>query len=240
MKKKLILRGLIKITMAKENKNTSVDSKNVEFDELTTTENFFDKNKNILISGGVGIVVVLLGFLGYNKLVAEPNNVESQIEIASAMYDFESDSTEAAINGTNGNIGLEEAADEYKGTSGGDIANYSMGIISMQKGEFETALDYFGNCSFEDVMVANLCIGLQGDCYVELTEYAKAVDFFEKAAAREVNEFTTPLYLKKAGLAYEALEDYSKAIVAYTKIKNNYPQSSEGADITKYIERATK
>lgn len=226
--------------MAKENKNTSVNQKNVELEDLTTTENFFDKNKNILIFGGAGVVVLLLGFLGYNKLVGEPNNIESQIEIASAMYDFENDSTEAAVNGTNGNIGLEEAADEYNGTSGGDIANYSMGIINMEKGEFETALDYFGNCGFEDVMVANLCLGLQGDCYVELAEYAKAIDFFEKAAAREVNEFTTPMYLKKAGLAYEALEDYSNAIIAYTKIKDNHPQSIEGGDIKKDIERATK
>jgi len=226
--------------MAKENKNTPANEKNVEFEELTTTENFFDQYKNSLIIGGVGIVVVLLGFLGYNKFVTEPNNIESQIEIASAIYDFESDSTEAAVNGTNGNIGFEDAADEYNGTTGGDIANYSMGIISMEKGEFETALDYFGNCGFEDVMIANLCIGLQGDCYVELADYAKAVDYFEKAAAREANEFTTPMYLKKAGLAYEALEDYSKAITVYTKIKDNYPQSTEGGDIKKYIERATK
>lgn len=240
MKKKLILRALTKITMAKENKNTSVNEKNVEFEELTTTENFFDKYKNILIIGGVGIVVILLGFLGYKKFVSEPKNIESQIEIASAMYDFESDSTDMAVNGSNGNIGFEEAADEYNGTSGGDIANYSMGIISMEKGEFETALDYFGNCNFEDVMVANLCLGLQGDCYVELEDYTKAVTFFEKAAAREVNEFTSPMYLKKAGLAYEALENYSKAITVYTKIKENYPQSTEGGDIQKYIERATK
>jgi len=226
--------------MAKENKNTAVNEKNVEFEELTSTENFFDKYKNSIILGGVGIVVVLLGFLGYKKFVSEPNNVESQIEIASAMYDFESDSLTAAVNGVNGNMGFEEAADEYNGTTGGDIANYSMGIISMEKGEFETALEYFGECGFEDVMVANLCLGLQGDCYVELNEYAKSVDFFEKAAAREANEYTTPMYLKKAGLAYEALEDYSKAITVYTKIKDNYPQSTEGADIQKYIERATK
>ena len=137
-------------------------------------------------------------------------------------------------------MGFEEAADEYKGTSGGDIANYSMGIISMEKGEFETALDYFGNCGFEDVMVANICLGLQGDCYVELAEYEKAVDFYEKSIVREANDFTTPMYLKKAGLAYEALEDYKNAIIAYTKIKENYPQSTDGKDILKYIERATK
>ena len=41
--------------MAKQN-NKSAKDKNVEFDELTTTEGFFDKNKNILMYSGIGVV----------------------------------------------------------------------------------------------------------------------------------------------------------------------------------------
>jgi tetratricopeptide (TPR) repeat protein len=225
--------------MAKQN-NKTTESKNVEFEELTSTEGFFDKYKNILIYSSIGIVLVLVGILGYQKLVSEPNNIESQNEIYNALYDFEKDSLEKAAIGTNDYIGFEEAADSYNGTSGGDIANYSMGIISMERGEFDVALDYFSECGFDDVMVGSMCIGLQGDCNVELGEYEKAVKLFEKAAAREVNEFTSPMYLKKAGLTYEELGQYDKAIVAYTKIKNDFPQSSEGTDIDKFIARATK
>lgn len=225
--------------MAKQN-NKTTDNKNVEFEELTTTEGFFDKYKDILIYSGIGVVVVLVGILGYQKLVSEPNNIESQDEIYNALYDFEKDSLDMAAEGTDDYIGFEEAADTYNGTSGGDIANYSMGIISMERGEFEVALDYFSECSFEDAMVGNMCIGLQGDCYVELDEYEKAADLFEKAAAREKNEFTSPMYLKKAGLTYEELGQFDKAIIAYTKIKDEFPQSSEGADIDKFIARATK
>ncbi len=225
--------------MAKQN-NKAAESKNVEFEELTSTEGFFDKYKNILIYSGIGIVVVLLGILLYQKFVSEPNDIESQDEIYNALYDFEKDSLETAANGTDDYIGFEEAADSYSGTSGGDIANYSMGIISMERGEFDVALDYFSECDFEDVMVGSMCLGLQGDCNVELDEYEKAAELFEKAAAREVNEFTSPMYLKKAGLTYEELGQYDKAIVAYTKIKDEFPQSSEGADIDKFIARATK
>ena len=225
--------------MAKQN-NKTAESKNVEFEELTSTEGFFDKYKNILIYSSIGIVVVLVGILGYQKLVSEPNNIESQNEIYNALYDFENDSLDMAVNGTDDYIGFEDAADTYSGTSGGDIANYSMGIISMERGDFETAIDYFSQCDFEDVMVGSMCIGLQGDCNVEIEEYEKATELFEKAAAREVNAFTSPMYLKKAGLTYEELGQYEKAIVAYTKIKNEFPQSSEGADIDKFIARATK
>ncbi len=225
--------------MAKQN-NTTEDKKNLEFDELTQTESFFDKNKNIIFGGAAAIVVGLLAIVGYQKLISGPADIESQIEISNALYDLENDSLTIAANGTDEYMGFEEAADEYNGTSGGDIANYSMGIISMEKGEFDTALDYFGECNFEDVMVANLCIGLQGDCYVELEEYATAAQYFEKAAAREVNDFTSPMYLKKAGLTYEALNDLDNAKIAYTKIKNDFGQSSEGTDIDKYIARVTK
>ena len=225
--------------MAKQN-NKAANQKNVEFDELTSTEGFFDKYKNILIYSGIGIVVVLVGILGYQKLVSEPNEIESQEAIANALYDFEADSLTTAAEGTADYMGFEEAAESYSGTSGGDIANYSMGIISMENGDFETALDYFGECDFEDVMVGNMNIGLQGDCYVELGDYEKAAELFEQAANREPNEFTTPMYLKKAGLTYEELGDLDKAIAAYTKIKDEYPQSSEGADIDKFIARATK
>lgn len=225
--------------MAKQN-NKTANEKNVEFDELTSTEGFFDKYKNILIYSGIGIVVVFIGIVGYQKFVSEPKEIESQEVLADALYDFDKDSLTTAAQGTADYMGFEEIADEYSGTSGGDIANYSLGIISMEKGDFETALDYFQLCDFEDVMVGNMNIGLQGDCYVELGDYETAVELFEQAAAREPNEFTSPMYLKKAGLTYEELGDLDKAIIAYTKIKDNYAQSSEGADIDKYIARVTK
>ncbi len=225
--------------MAKHNKNKAHNTK-VEFDELTSTENFFEKNKNALIYGGIGIIVVILGFIGYQKFVSEPKEIESQEQVWNALYDLQNDSLELAAQGNGEYSGFEEIASEYSGTSGGDIANYSMGIIEMERGNFEEALDYFKNTDFEDVVVGTLCIGLQGDCYVELEDLETAVDYFEKAANREPNEFTTPMFLKKAGLTYEELGQYDDAIRVYTKIKDEYPTTAEGSDIDKYIARATK
>ncbi len=225
--------------MAKHNKNKAHNTK-VEFDKLTSTENFFEKNKNALIYGGIGIIVVILGFIGYQKFVSEPKEIESQEQVWNALYDLQNDSLELAAQGNGEYSGFEEIASEYSGTSGGDIANYSMGIIEMERGNFEEALDYFKNTDFEDVVVGTLCIGLQGDCYVELEDLETAVDYFEKAANREPNEFTTPMFLKKAGLTYEELGQYDDAIRVYSKIKDEYPTTAEGSDIDKYIARATK
>jgi tetratricopeptide (TPR) repeat protein len=229
--------------MSKQNKNkhnNTAHNKNVEFDELTNTENFFEKNKNAIIYGGVGIIVLILAFVAYQKFVSEPKEITSQDEIWNAFYDFQNDSLDLAANGNGDYPGFEEVANNYKGTSGGDIANYSMGIIEMERGNFEEALDYFKNADFEDVVIGSLCLGLQGDCYVELEDYESAVNYFEKAANREENEFTTPMFLKKAGLTYEELGQFDDAVRVYQQIKDNYPTSSEGQDIEKYIARATK
>lgn len=220
--------------MAKKTTEENIEHK----EQLTKTESFIDQNKKLIIIGAAAVVVIILGFVGYKKLVSEPHEIESKDAYWNAFYDFENDSLNTAANGTATYPGMSEVADDYNGTSGGDIANYSMGIISMEKGDFETALDYFDNCDFEDVMLGTIVLGLKGDCYVEMGEFETAADYFEKAANREQNQFTTPLYLKKAGLTYESLEQNENAVTAYEKIKADWPESTEARDIEKYIVRA--
>ena len=62
---------------------------------------------------------------------------------------------------------------------------------------------------------------------------------FEKAASQADNEVIRPVYLKKAGLAYESLNQPKDAVKAYTTIKEKYFNSLEAADIDKYIARAS-
>ncbi len=217
-------------------KNTQV--KEAAAENLTSTETFIDKYKNYLLIGGGAIIVLILGIVGYQKFVSEPHEEESLNEYWQAMYEFEQDSLETAANGNEYFTGMLEIGEEYKGTSGGDIANYTMGVKSMRDGDFESAISFFDDCDFDDVMMGTLVLGLKGDCYVELDQYETAVDYFDQAANREQNEFTSPLFLKKAGLTYEALGKNDMALSAYQKIKDNWEMSTEAADIDKYIARA--
>ena len=52
------------------------------------------------------------------------------------------------------------------------------------------------------------------------------------------DDLTSPMYLFKAGIAYEEKGDYKSAFENYTKIKNDYAESSEGRTIEKYLARA--
>jgi len=206
---------------------------------LTPTESFFDKNKKILLIAGIGLVVVIIGYFGYQKFVSEPHAAESQDAYWNAFYEFQNgDSTETFITGTETYMGFEEISSEYAGTPGGNIATYALGINAMEKKDFENAIGYFENCEFEDVMIGTLVIGLMGDCYVEMGKYDEAAEKFEEAALREANEFTSPMFYKKAGLVYQELGQNDNAIIAYQKIKDDWSESVEAKDIDKYIIRA--
>ncbi|MFK8039463.1 MAG: tol-pal system YbgF family protein [Crocinitomicaceae bacterium] len=222
--------------MAKK-QNSRKEKVNAEAAELTGTENFLDKNKNMFLIIGGGVLAILIGYIGYQKFVKEPKAAESQEELWAAFYDFENDSTANAIDGKDYYMGMSELSEEYSGTTGGDIANYAMGVMKMKDGEFQEALDYLEACSFDDVMVGNLCLGLQGDCLVELEDLDGAAKVFEKAANREINEFTTPMFLKKAGLVREELGDKTAANKHYNRIKEEYSTTDFGTDIDKYIGR---
>ena len=54
----------------------------------------------------------------------------------------------------------------------------------------------------------------------------------------KTNDFSTPTFLMKNGLALEKSNDYSGALKVYEQIEQEYPASPEGRDIEKYIERA--
>ena len=215
------------------------NSKKDELKSLTPTESFFDRYKTVLFVALGSIGVLIIGYFIYQKAIVEPRAEESQDAYWNAFYDFQmGDSLGTAITGTENYMGFEEISTEYEGTPGGNIATYALGINAMEKGEYETALSYFEQVEFEDVMMGTLVIGLQGDCYVEMGEYEKAAEKFEEAAIREANEFTSPMFYKKAGLVYQELGQNDKAVIAYQKIKDDWSGSMEAGDIDKYIIRA--
>ena len=62
-----------------------------------------------------------------------------------------------------------------------------------------------------------------------------AVDYYNKAHKATKNDFTTPLFLWKAGLAYEALGENGKAVQLYERIESDYPESRQAQGIAGVI-----
>jgi tetratricopeptide (TPR) repeat protein len=83
-----------------------------------------------------------------------------------------------------------------------------------------------------------MAAGAIGDAYLELNQPEKAAGYYTEAAEMKENEFTSPMFLLKAGWTYEILKDYKKALEIYEQIKFKFPTSNEAREIDKYIARA--
>lgn len=201
-------------------------------------EQFIEDNKEKLTYAVLAIVVVIGGVFGYNKMILEPAETEASDQIWKAQQYFNQDSLNLALNGDGINMGFEEINDTYGSTKAGKLATYYMGLIYLKNGQFEDAVEYLGAYSGNDVMVSSISLGAMGDAYMELDKPDDAVAAYVKAARKSPNEFTTPIYLLKAGKVAEALQDYSEAVKYYQEIKDKYAGTNEGRGIDKYLARA--
>jgi len=222
--------------MAKNKKDENPQSiSNVE-QTLTRTEHFLEENyKTLLI--GLGIIVALVGIFWLGKLYLNKRNDEAQSQIYQAEKYLEMDSLNLALNGDGNYLGFLDIAKDYKFTNTGNLAQYSAGICYLHLGEYQQAIDFLNKYSKKDKVLGSLAIGATGDAYVELGDVDKGVAKYVEAADFAKNSFNTPLFLMKAGEIYELNGKYSEALKVYERIESEYPLSTEGTTIEKYIAR---
>lgn len=214
--------------------------------DLEGLQLFFEKNKKVITYGGGAILAIVAIFSFYKFYWLPGQEAEANNEMYIAQSFFEKDSFNLALNGNvqvqtgNGQVtmvGFRDLADNYSATKIGNLANYYAGICLLRTGKFEEAIEYLQKFDGKDEMVAPMALGATGDAYMELNNVDEAVKFYLKAADKSTNNFTTPIYLKKAGFAYEQKANYTEALAAYERLKSEYSKSTEARDIDKYIAR---
>jgi len=196
----------------------------IEQGTMSKMEMFFDKQKkNIFI--GVGVLVVLVvGYIAYTKLYLPSVDQEARAKMYLAEMNFERDSFNLALNGTTEYVGFLKAKDDFGSGKVGNLTNYYAGISYLQSGQFDKAIEYLDKFSCDDHLINTLAVGAKGDAYFEKGNVQEAIKLYVDAAEHE-NSFSAPYYLKKAGAAYEKLNDYANALKLYEDIKNKYPKS---------------
>ncbi|HNY14152.1 MAG TPA: tetratricopeptide repeat protein, partial [Bacteroidales bacterium] len=111
------------------------------------------------------------------------------------------------------------------------------GLCYLHLGQYEDAIDYLGKYKRKDKLIASLAIGATGDAYVELGDVEKGISLYLEAADFGDNSFNTPIFLMKAAELHELNNNYEKALELYERIQKEYPESTEGMSIEKYIAR---
>ena len=217
--------------MANNTKNVDNTVEEVEI-ALTKAEMFVEKNKYKIMYALIGIIAVVAIVWGWNKYTTTQNE-NAQDEIWASQMLFEQGQYEQALEG------FEAVISEYGSTKAGNLAKAYAGLCNKELGNYADAISLLKDFSGNDNVLAPAVLAAQGDCYVnqENPDNKKAAELFEKAAKAADNAQFSPLYLKKAGLAYEAAGDNAAAAKAYQAIKDNWAETMSAQTIDKYIER---
>ncbi len=222
------------------------------------TENFsledlkqkFNENKSFRISTiAIGAIAILaIGFLSYRQWMWKPDNEKSKETYFVALNAVANEGKNTVIDTSKAGSKtdpikkLQKSVKKYDGKIGGEVSKYLLASQYMRKGKYKEALVLLQNVSVEDTYVSIEVIGLQGDCQSELKNYEKAYALYQEAAAKNENDFTSPMYLFKAGLVAEKLKKYDEAVTHYEKIATIYPKSfyAKEKNLEAYIARNSK
>jgi tetratricopeptide (TPR) repeat protein len=222
--------------MAKNKKDENPTTISSVEETLTRTEHYLEENyKPLLI--GLGIIVLLVGLGWLGKLYFSKRNDEAQSQMFQAERYLEMDSLKLALNGDGNYLGFLDIAKDYKFTNSGNLARYSAGICYLHLGDYKEAIQFLNKYSKKDKVIGSLALGATGDAYVELGDLDKGVSKYVEAADFAKNSFNTPLFLMKAGEIYELKGKLPEALKLYERIQNEFPESTEGTTIEKYIAR---
>jgi len=221
--------------MAKEIENQNDGLENVE-QALSKTELFIEKNKNVLMGILIAAIVIILAVMGIKKFYTDPRAERAANEMFKAQTYFGNQDYKNALEGDGNNLGFMDIIKEYGSTKSGNLARYYAGICNMKLGNYEEALDLLKQFKGKDKVIAPLALGAMGDCYMELDDVNNAASYYMKAANKEPNEFSSPIYLMKAGAAYRVMGDNAKALAAYKQLKEDYPNSLEAREIAPQID----
>lgn len=233
----VIGRYLILNSMAKkeESKDLLENSEALQ-EKLEGIEHWVEKNPKLIIGIVAAVILVVGGFFGYRYYVGEQDKL-AQKEMFQAVRYFEADSLKLALNGDGNNLGFLQIVEDYSITPAGNLANFYAGAIYLKQGKFPLAIFHLQDYKANDLLVQARAYSLIGDSYMEQKQYEDAAKFYEKAASYKPNKEFTPIYLMKAALAYEKLNNLEKAKAAYQTIIDTYWDSSEIQNAKKFKAR---
>ena len=226
--------------MTKKKKNLSEEKNIVAVEEaLSKSEQFIERNQNTIIWTVALIVLLIAGYIGYTRFILAPREQNARAEMFMAEKYFEQENYQMALEGDGQEPGFLDIISDYRFTRSANLARYYAGISLLRLGQFDEAIDHLKRFRARDQFLGAFANGAIGDAYLELGETQQAARFYRKAYRYKPNDFTTPVFLFKAGLLYEEMGEYREALNRYERIQKEFPNSTEARNIERYIGRVT-
>ncbi len=192
---------------------------------------FYETNKKMINTVTTVVLVVVVGYFAYTKLVKGPAEEKASAALALPLNYFAADSINMALNG------FQKVSKKYGGTAAGNLAHYYEGVCYLKTGDYKNAIKELKEFDGKGTLVAANAEGLLGEAYMESGDNAKAIDCFKKATADKDDIMVTPMYLYQLGLAYEATNNAAEAKATFKRIRDEYPKSTQARDTEKELAR---
>ena len=220
----------------KSEQNELIENPQVIAEKLVPGEDFLKRNSKIVVGILVGAAVLIGGilFFQYNT---QQQNEKAQAEMFQAVYFFEQDSVDFALNGDGINKGFLTIIEDYPRTDAANLSHFYTGSIYLSQKKFEDALTHLEEFSTDDYLVQAKAYSLIGDANLELGKTDEAIAQYTKAARTNENKFMSPKYLAKLAVAQEEAGKLEEAIKTYTEIEEKYYESFEFAAARKHKAR---
>lgn len=208
-----------------------MEKKNPTPGELSEAEDIVAKakaNKKSIAGLSIAVLVIIIAILAW-YLIAQNGSRKADEAIGRADIELNDSVAEQLY--------AQAATSGYRS---GNRAKAEMGIRLYQQGKYAEAAEYLSDCSLNDNIAAAGVRTLEGDCYVNLEQYDKALKAYDEAISKaDGNTQIVPFVLVKKAHVYRAQQNYAAEAAAYRTILDDYPTFSAGqTDIRALYERA--
>ncbi len=220
----------------KSDQNELLENPEVIAEKLVPGEDFLKSNSKIL-AGVLAVAIVLIGGVLFFQYNTQQQNEKAQAEMFQAVYFFEQDSVDFALNGDGINKGFLNIIESYPRTDAANLAHFYTGSIYLSQKKFEDALTHLQEFSTDDYLVQAKAYSLVGDANLELGKTEEAIAQYTKAARTNENKYMSPKYLAKLAVAQEEAGKIEDAIKTYAEIEEKYYESFEFAAARKHKAR---
>ena len=216
-----------------EHKHELVENPQALAEKLKGAETWMERHPKTTMGLLVALLLLVGGYFGYQYYKTN-QEADAQREMFQAVYYFEADSLDLALNGDGNHLGFLGIIEDYGITDAAKLANYYAGASFLKQGKFEVARLYLEDFTSNDLLVQARAYSLIGDTYMEENNYQDAAAYYDKAANYKPNKYFSPAYLMKAALAFQLNNQEDKAIAAYDKIISEYYDSPEFQEARKF------
>ncbi len=231
---------------ALEKSSTTAGVFNTLDEGASKTEMWVIKNQRFIYALVASVAIVVLGSLAYRKYVSEPNAAEAadELYVAQELFDaaFVGSAQDSlfsiALQGEDSKSGMLGVIENYGSTGSGNLAKYYAGILYLNLKDYPKAIQYLSDFDTDDSLLEPIAKGAIGDAFVQLDQLEEGLDYYTKAIEASTNDFTTPMFLDKAGQLALQLNKAALALTYFQRIKLEYPSSTQASTVDVLIGKA--